>query len=220
MPTMTSIMLKIDYHANNRRRHSPEDTMRFVRAQTPHGPRIGVLRADGVVDLAAEESRLEEHFGDDGERLARLGEAIRANPAAEQHVDDLVLIKPVEPVAMRDFMIFEEHVLPAWRSMGMSRGPDVWYEQPIGYFSNAATIRGPRDPIEIPGGCINLDYELEVAAVMGRPARSLPSGPPDTSPVSPCSATGPRAICSSARWTESSARSRARTSAPRSGRSS
>jgi 2-keto-4-pentenoate hydratase/2-oxohepta-3-ene-1,7-dioic acid hydratase in catechol pathway len=166
-------MQKIDYHADNRRLHFLEGTMRFVRAQTPHGPRIGVLRTDGVVELAAEESRLEAHFGDDGERLARLGEAIHADPAGEQHFDELQLLKPVAPVAMRDFMIFEEHVLPAWRSMGMTRGPDVWYEQPIGYFSNAATIRGPRDQIEIPGGCVNLDFELEVAAVMGRPARSL-----------------------------------------------
>jgi 2-keto-4-pentenoate hydratase/2-oxohepta-3-ene-1,7-dioic acid hydratase in catechol pathway len=74
---------------------------------------------------------------------------------------------------MRDFMIFEEHVLPAWRRSGRTRGPDVWYEQPIGYLSNAATLRGPRDQIEVPGGSTNLDFELEVAAVIGREARSL-----------------------------------------------
>ncbi|MDT4909573.1 MAG: hypothetical protein QOI69_2814 [Pseudonocardiales bacterium] len=147
--------------------------MRFVKAQTPQGARIGVLRPDGIVELAAEESRLEPHFGDDGEGLARLGEAIHANPASEHDFDSLAVLKPVEPVAMRDFMVFEEHVLPAWRRSGMTRGPDVWYEQPIGYFSNAATIRGPRDQIEIPGGSTNLDYELEVAAVMGREARSI-----------------------------------------------
>ena len=55
----------------------------------------------------------------------------------------------------------------------MQRGPDVWYEQPIGYFSNAATIRGPREAVEIPGGCTNMDFELEVAAVIGREAVSL-----------------------------------------------
>jgi 2-keto-4-pentenoate hydratase/2-oxohepta-3-ene-1,7-dioic acid hydratase in catechol pathway len=147
--------------------------MRFVKAQTAHGARIGVLRADGAVDLAAEESRLEPHFGDDGEALARLGEAIHANPASEHDIESLHLIQPVKPVAMRDFMVFEEHILPAWRLSGLTRGPDVWYEQPIGYFSNAATIRGPREPIEMPGGSINLDFELEVAAVMGRQARSV-----------------------------------------------
>ncbi|MCW2781751.1 MAG: Fumarylacetoacetate hydrolase [Marmoricola sp.] len=147
--------------------------MRFVKAQTPNGPRIGVVRDDDVVDLAATATALEPYFGDDGEALHGLGEEILANPASEHDFESLQLLKPVEPVAMRDFMIFEEHVLPAWRMQGMERGPDVWYEQPIGYFSNAATIRGPRDAIEIPGGCVNMDFELEVAAVMGRDAVSV-----------------------------------------------
>jgi 2-keto-4-pentenoate hydratase/2-oxohepta-3-ene-1,7-dioic acid hydratase in catechol pathway len=147
--------------------------MRFIKAQTPAGARIGVIRSDGIVELSAEESRLESNFGDDGEALARLGESIHANPASEHDFENLDLLRPVKPVAMRDFMIFEEHVLPAWRLQGMQRGPDVWYQQPIGYFSNAATIRGPRDDIEIPGGCANMDFELEVAAVIGREAVSL-----------------------------------------------
>jgi 2-keto-4-pentenoate hydratase/2-oxohepta-3-ene-1,7-dioic acid hydratase in catechol pathway len=147
--------------------------MRFVKAHTPHGPRIGVVRDDGKVELAAEQSQLEAHFGDDGEALANIGAAISANPASVEDFESLALLKPIEPVAMRDFMIFEEHVLPAWRMQGMQRGPDVWYEQPIGYFSNAATIRGPREAIEIPGGCTNMDFELEVAAVIGREAVSI-----------------------------------------------
>jgi 2-keto-4-pentenoate hydratase/2-oxohepta-3-ene-1,7-dioic acid hydratase in catechol pathway len=147
--------------------------MRFIKAQTPDGARIGVVGDDDIVELSTTESRLETYFGDDGEALERLGESIHANPASEHHLESLELLKPVEPVAMRDFMIFEEHVLPTWRMQGMRRGPDVWYEQPIGYFSNAATIRGPRDAIEVPGGCTNMDFELEVAAVIGREALSL-----------------------------------------------
>jgi 2-keto-4-pentenoate hydratase/2-oxohepta-3-ene-1,7-dioic acid hydratase in catechol pathway len=147
--------------------------MRFVKAQTSQGPRIGLVRPDGKVELAAKESRLEAHFGDDGESLAKVGESIHANPASIEDLEKLTLLKPIEPVAMRDFMIFEEHVLPAWRMQGMRRGPDVWYEQPIGYFSNAATILGPREAIEMPGGCVNMDFELEVAAVIGRDAVSL-----------------------------------------------
>jgi 2-keto-4-pentenoate hydratase/2-oxohepta-3-ene-1,7-dioic acid hydratase in catechol pathway len=150
--------------------------MRFIKAQTLGGARIGVVRDDDIVELSVDESRLETYFGDDGEALARLGESIHASHASEHNIDSLDLLKPVEPVAMRDFMIFEEHVMPAWQMQGLQRGPDVWYEQPIGYFSNAATIRGPRDAIEIPGGCINMDFELEVAAVVGREAVSLTPG--------------------------------------------
>jgi 2-keto-4-pentenoate hydratase/2-oxohepta-3-ene-1,7-dioic acid hydratase in catechol pathway len=147
--------------------------MRFVRVQTPAGPRVGRVRDDQIVELAEQESHLEPHLGDDGEGLARLAAAIQANPSGEHDLGDLRLLKPVEPVAMRDFMVFEEHVLPAWRQSGLSRGPDVWYEQPVGYFSNAATIRGPRDDIEIPGGCLDMDFELEVGAVIGREAVSV-----------------------------------------------
>jgi 2-keto-4-pentenoate hydratase/2-oxohepta-3-ene-1,7-dioic acid hydratase in catechol pathway len=146
--------------------------MRFVRARTPQGIRVGVLRADGVVQLSASESRLDRYFGGDGEALQRLGESIRAAPADEQPLAALELITPVDPTSMRDFLVFEEHVLPAWRSFGMTRGPDVWYEQPIGYFSNAANLLGPRDAIEIPGGCTRLDFELEVGAIMAREVRS------------------------------------------------
>lgn len=146
--------------------------MRFVKAQTPRGARIGVLRADGVVALSDSESSLDAHFGDDGEALQLLAERIQAAPAQEHDIDTLELLKPVDPVSMRDFMVFEEHVLPAWRRSGLTRGPDVWYEQPIGYFSNAANLRGPREGMEVPGGSASLDFELEVGAVIGREVRS------------------------------------------------
>lgn len=147
--------------------------MRFIKADTEQGARLGVVRPGGVVELARTESRLEPHFGDDGTALRALADAIHADPAGEYGMDGLALRKPVDPVSIRDFMVFEEHILPSWRKSGMSRGPDVWYEQPIGYFSNAATIRGPRDPIEIPGGSERLDFELEVGAVIGREAVSV-----------------------------------------------
>ena len=147
--------------------------MRFIKASTEQGPRLGVLRPDGVVALSESQTRLEAYFGDDGTALRELGEAIHTDPSAEAALDSLALLKPVDPVAMRDFMVFEEHVLPRWRQTGRQRGPDVWYEQPIGYFSNPATIRGPRDPIEIPGGSQRLDFELEVGAVIGRDAESV-----------------------------------------------
>jgi 2-keto-4-pentenoate hydratase/2-oxohepta-3-ene-1,7-dioic acid hydratase in catechol pathway len=149
--------------------------VRFVKAQTEQGPRLGVVRPGGLVELARDASRLEPHFGDDGASLRRLAEEIHAAPASEAAMEELSLLRPVDPVSMRDFMVFEEHLLPAWNASGMSRGPDVWYEQPVGYFSNPATIRGPRDPIEIPGGSEKLDFELEVAAVMGSEASSVTS---------------------------------------------
>jgi 2-keto-4-pentenoate hydratase/2-oxohepta-3-ene-1,7-dioic acid hydratase in catechol pathway len=125
------------------------------------------------VELAESASRIEASIGDDGEMLSQLADRIHAAPADEVPIDELALLRPVDPLAMRDFMIFEEHVLPAWRDSGLTRGPGVWYEQPIGYLSNVANILGPRDAVEMPGGTQRLDFELEVGAILGREARSL-----------------------------------------------
>lgn len=64
--------------------------MRFIKAATPEGPWLGVLRTDDVVALSSRDSALEEHFGDDGERLDQLGKSILAAPADEAQVDTLV----------------------------------------------------------------------------------------------------------------------------------
>ena len=71
--------------------------MRFVKAHTEHGPRLGVVRPDGAAELARNESRLEPYFGDDGAALRRLADAIHADPAGESSLDALTLLKPVEP---------------------------------------------------------------------------------------------------------------------------
>lgn len=146
--------------------------MRFVKAQTAQGPRLGVVNADDVVALSATESRLETYFGDDGEQLERLGSAILAAPASQSALTDLRLLQPVDPPSMRDFMVFEEHIKPSWKRSGLTHGPDIWYEQPLGYFSNAANLMGPDQAVEIPGDATKLDFELEVGAIVGHEVRS------------------------------------------------
>jgi fumarylacetoacetate (FAA) hydrolase len=45
--------------------------------------------------------------------------------------------------------------------------PQEWYEIPVFYFSNPAAIYGPGDEILRPPDTNELDYELEVAAIIG-----------------------------------------------------
>ena len=45
--------------------------------------------------------------------------------------------------------------------------PPEWYEVPVFYFSNPAAIFGPEDVVPYPEGTQELDYELEVAAIIG-----------------------------------------------------
>jgi fumarylacetoacetate (FAA) hydrolase len=77
------------------------------------------------------------------------------------------LLAPVPvPPSFRDFFAYEEHVAAGFR-LRNAEIPDAWYEQPIFYFSNPASIRGPGDDVARPEGCNLLDFELEIAAVMG-----------------------------------------------------
>jgi fumarylacetoacetate (FAA) hydrolase len=95
--------------------------------------------------------------------------------AAREHdeyaLDDVRLLAPVpRPPSVRDFYAFEEHVRNAARVTGRPGVPAEWYEQPVFYFSNPAAIYGPEDEIPYPEGSQELDYELEVAAVIGNAA--------------------------------------------------
>jgi 2-keto-4-pentenoate hydratase/2-oxohepta-3-ene-1,7-dioic acid hydratase in catechol pathway len=50
---------------------------------------------------------------------------------------------------------------------------ETWLEIPGFYFSNVAAVVGPFDPVPIAPGCEQFDFELEVAAVIGRAGSNL-----------------------------------------------
>ena len=80
----------------------------------------------------------------------------------------------LRPPSIRDFYAFEGHVRTMWERRG-GEIPEAWYRLPIFYFSNPSGIRGPDDPVWAPAGSAELDYELEVAALVDTPAIDLPA---------------------------------------------
>jgi len=78
----------------------------------------------------------------------------------------------LRPPSIRDGYGFERHVGTMWGRRGRDI-PDAWFRLPIFYFSNPSEIRGPDDPIWAPRGSQELDYELEVAAIVDTPAIDL-----------------------------------------------
>ncbi|HET8788073.1 MAG TPA: fumarylacetoacetate hydrolase family protein [Actinomycetes bacterium] len=83
------------------------------------------------------------------------------------------LLAPVtSPPSIRDFYAFEQHVRTARSRRGKEMHPD-WYELPIFYFTNPAAVLGPGDPVAAPPRSAELDYELEVACVLGRGGANL-----------------------------------------------
>jgi 2-keto-4-pentenoate hydratase/2-oxohepta-3-ene-1,7-dioic acid hydratase in catechol pathway len=73
---------------------------------------------------------------------------------------------------VRDFYAFEQHVKTARRRRGLDMEPD-WYELPVFYFSNPYAVVGPDDDVAVAPGSSEMDYELEVAAVVGRAGADL-----------------------------------------------
>jgi fumarylacetoacetate (FAA) hydrolase len=95
--------------------------------------------------------------------------------------DEIVLDQPdlafgppvLRPTSFRDFYAFEQHVRTMWQRRG-GEIPEAWYRLPIFYFSNTSELRGPGDPVWAPRGSTELDFELEVGAVVDTPAYNLP----------------------------------------------
>jgi fumarylacetoacetate (FAA) hydrolase len=115
----------------------------------------GVIEGDVVYQLAAQ--TLQAFFTGGG----------TARRHAEYPLAEVDLRPPViQPPSVRAFYAFEQHVKTA-RATRNQEVPAEWYEIPVFYFSNPAAIYGPDQDIPCPDGTAELDYELEVAAIIG-----------------------------------------------------
>ena len=108
-----------------------------------------------------------------GLRVDALGDLLEAPADHALDADDVRFGPPVlRPPTFRDFYAFEQHVGTMWKRREMAI-PEAWYRLPIFYFSNVSEIRGPGEPVWAPRGSAELDYELEVAALVDTPIRDV-----------------------------------------------
>jgi 2-keto-4-pentenoate hydratase/2-oxohepta-3-ene-1,7-dioic acid hydratase in catechol pathway len=143
--------------------------MRIATYEHDGAQRPGIVTDEGVrplpdgvavVDLLVAEGEARDALA------ARAGDPV---PLA-----DVRLRSPLRPPAVRDFVAFEQHIEGMVKTEGPgTKVPDEWYLAPAWYFSNPNALFGDGDEIEVPPGCERLDYELEVAAIIGTPGRDL-----------------------------------------------
>jgi 2-keto-4-pentenoate hydratase/2-oxohepta-3-ene-1,7-dioic acid hydratase in catechol pathway len=132
--------------------------------------------------------------GDDGLRVLH---DLLASPAEEavRPLDGMHLLSPLPvPQQIRDFANYEQHCLAAMdasmrlrsqkeddpeaayermKASGAYRLPPVWYDIPLYYKGNRFAINGHEGIVEWPPFAENLDYELELACIIGRKGKNI-----------------------------------------------
>lgn len=139
--------------------------------------RVGALRDGGVVDLAGRFPTMLALIEAGPEGLAEAAGIATAGETLP--LADVRLMAPLpRPVQMRDCLVFEEHLRNSAARMRRLHGleiqiPDVWFKQPIYYKCNRMSVIGPETDIEWPAYSNELDYELELACVIGRKGKNI-----------------------------------------------
>jgi 2-keto-4-pentenoate hydratase/2-oxohepta-3-ene-1,7-dioic acid hydratase in catechol pathway len=147
--------------------------------------RAGKAAPGAVIVEAGEIVSLGKHFPDmlsliraGEEGLAIASDAVQARQDVIA-LADVTLLAPIPvPESIRDCSVFEEHLLNAAKFMGRIGGeppkiPDAWYQQPPYYKGNRFSVVGPETDIVWPPLCARLDYELEIAIVIGKQGRDI-----------------------------------------------
>ena len=98
---------------------------------------------------------------------------IADNSVRLEPVMDFTLLAPVpRPTSCRDGYAFRQHVESARRNRGVEMIKE-FDQYPIFYFTNHNAVQGPGDVYCMPDHFQQLDFELEVAIVIGKEGRNI-----------------------------------------------
>jgi 2-keto-4-pentenoate hydratase/2-oxohepta-3-ene-1,7-dioic acid hydratase in catechol pathway len=140
--------------------------MKLCRFAAPgDSPALGIVEGDEVVDLSSTESPAEPAAALDelgAEKLAALATNAPRLPLAE-----LTLLAPAAP---RKYLAIALNYRDHIAEMGME-APEV----PVFFNKQVSCVVGPGAPIHMPKVSTFLDYEAELAVVIGKRCRHLPA---------------------------------------------
>jgi fumarylacetoacetate (FAA) hydrolase len=116
-------------------------------------------------------------FLEQGEKAMTLLKSCEQNlidhPNYSKIIEDYQLLAPVpKPTSCRDGYAFRQHVATARRNRGLGMIPE-FDQYPIFYFTNHNAIYGPGEIALMPDHFRQLDFELEVAVVIGKHGRNI-----------------------------------------------
>ena len=148
--------------------------------------RAGVLSPDEsrIIDLTAL-LKAPYPISDIGDLLHRYDEAadtVRAALTAAGSsegisvpVHEVTLLAPILcPPVLGDFCAYESHVTDSGHTNG-GGVPNTWYQYPLFYYQNPTVVQGPDATVYRKKGSVSLDFEAEVAFVVGKPGIDIPA---------------------------------------------
>lgn len=130
--------------------------------------RVGALVDAGVVSLDFPDMLALLDAGEAGLAAARK----QAASGKAVPLSSVKLRSPLRPRALRDFFAFEDHAKAGAARRGEPIQP-AWYEQPVYYKGNHREVYGPEDVVPWPSYTRKLDFEFEIACVVGKKGRDL-----------------------------------------------
>ena len=140
--------------------------MRIATFESEGTERIGVVEGEEVRPFP-DDLALLDLLAADPETRAQAA----AGAGAPVALDAVRLLPPRTGGAVRDFVAFEQHIEGV--TMGHGGVPPGWYERPTFVMQNPHAALGAHDDVAIPAGCELMDFECELAAVVGRDARDV-----------------------------------------------
>ena len=140
---------------------------------------IGVVLDKEVIDLNlalnGEIAPCMLAFIEGGEKNLTLAKQIISSPPKNStfKVDDITLKAPLlNPPSLKDFFAFEEHAKAGAKRRNEELSK-TWYELPAYYKGNHREICGPDDEIPWPSYTRKLDFECEIACVVGKKGKNI-----------------------------------------------
>jgi 2-keto-4-pentenoate hydratase/2-oxohepta-3-ene-1,7-dioic acid hydratase in catechol pathway len=155
-----------------------DEIVKFITFRNPKGEqRAGWLCGEEVVDMQlAGQGKLPASIHElleNQEAYLPVIQSIEKEVQPTYSMEEVELLAPLpNPCTFRDYVAFETHVKNAAATHGNPVAPE-WYEVPIFYFSNPNVMRGPGEDVARPKKCVKLDYELEMACIIGKEGKNI-----------------------------------------------
>jgi len=162
--------------------------------------RLGALWGDEIVDLTttlSDDARFTtmQALIEGGEEALSVARAATETSDQKLARDAVQWRAPLpQPLQMRDFLSFEQHLKNSFesaikitardsddpvsaeqklRASGRFDVPEIWYRQPVYYKANRFAVAATGEDIIWPSYSNLMDFELEIACVIGRTGRDI-----------------------------------------------